>query len=127
MKGWVRDEWGNIFTNPPTEGSTGKILVAGIHKAQQTDAVKSSLKSKRTHLQSIPGGCTSKIHVIDVSIVKPFKLSIKEQFEEHLNANLHRYADGHILVSERRVLTTKWSKLCANPGTIKRAFKKCYI
>ena len=31
MKKWISEQWGNIFINPPTTGSTGKILVADVH------------------------------------------------------------------------------------------------
>ena len=40
MKEWTRDEWGNIYTNPPTNRSTRKILVADLHRARQTHHVK---------------------------------------------------------------------------------------
>ena len=33
MKEWIRDEWDNIFINPPTNGSRGKILVADVFRA----------------------------------------------------------------------------------------------
>ena len=39
MKGWACDEWDNIFTNPPPYGSARKIIVTGVHRAQQTDPV----------------------------------------------------------------------------------------
>ena len=31
MKKWISEQWGNIFINPPTTGSIGKILVADVH------------------------------------------------------------------------------------------------
>ena len=34
MKRWVKEDWGNIFLNPVTPGSTGKILLADVHAAQ---------------------------------------------------------------------------------------------
>ena len=40
MKEWTRDEWGNIYTNPPTNRSTRKILVADLHRTRQTHHVK---------------------------------------------------------------------------------------
>ena len=48
MLDWIRTQWGNCLTNPSTPGSTGKVLVADSHCAQQTDSVKSFLaKTKR--------------------------------------------------------------------------------
>ena len=61
MKQWVCDEWGNIFSNPPTSGSSGKILLPDVHTAQQTDEVKRLLVTKKTVLvnvvQDVPVVC----------------------------------------------------------------------
>ena len=35
MKKWISKQWGNIFINPLTTSSTGKILVADVHRAHQ--------------------------------------------------------------------------------------------
>ena len=56
MKEWTRGEWGNIFINSPTNGYTGKILVADSHRVQQTDPVKRLLQSKNTALVNGPPG-----------------------------------------------------------------------
>ena len=102
------DEWGNVFTNPLSTGSSGKILVADMHTAQQTDAVKRLLVNKKTFLVNVPPGCTSRVQPLDVSVNKPFKNRVREQFEKHLDENLDRYVEGKLTASERRVLTTKW-------------------
>ena len=100
MKQWVCDKWGNMFTNPVTSGSSGKILVADVHTAQQTDEVKRRLVAKKTVLVNVPPGCTSR--------VQPLNVYVREQFEKHLDENLERYVEGKLTASERRVLTTKW-------------------
>ena len=55
----------------PTTGSTGKILVADVHRTQQTDDVKARLKKKNTELLNVPPGCTSRVQPLDVSFNKP--------------------------------------------------------
>lgn len=50
MKVWGKREWGNMFRNPPRANSSGKILVANVHRAQQTDEVKQLLQRKKTLL-----------------------------------------------------------------------------
>lgn len=133
MKQWVADEWGNVFTNSPSRGSSGKILVADVHTAQQTDAVKRLLQMKKTVLVNVPPGCTSLVQPLDVSVNKPFKGHIREQLEKHLDENLDRYAEGNLTASERRVLTTKWvgnawETLCKNnKEMVIRSFVKCGI
>ena len=59
MKKWISEQWGNIFINSRTTGSTGKILVADVHRAQQTDGFKALLKKKNTELVNNPPSCTS--------------------------------------------------------------------
>ena len=132
MKQWVCDEWGNVFTNPLSTGSSGKILVADVHTAQQTDAVKRLLVNKKTVLVNVPPGCTSCVQPLDVSVNKPFKNRVREQFEKHLDENLDRYVERKLTASERRVLTTKWvgnawEKLSENKDMIIRSFVKCGI
>ncbi len=132
MKQWVCDEWGNMFTNPVTSGSSGKILVTDIHTAQQTDEVKRRLVAKKTVLVNVPPGCTSRVQPLDVSVNNPFKSYVREQFEKHLDENLEHYVEGKLTASERRVLTTKWvgnawEKLSENKDMIIRSFVKCGI
>ena len=59
MKIWTADKWCNIFTNPATPGSSGKVLVTDVHKAQQTNEVQHLLQKKNTVLINVPPGCTS--------------------------------------------------------------------
>ena len=77
MKEWVASKWGNVFTNPHSASSTGKILVADVHAAQHTDAVKTALRNYKTELVNVPPGCTSRIQPLDVCINKPFKEAVK--------------------------------------------------
>ena len=39
LKCWINEEWGNMFFNPGTPESSGKILCADVHTAQQTVTV----------------------------------------------------------------------------------------
>ena len=79
MKERAANEWANYSTNPPAPGSSGKILVADVHRAQQTANVKKLLQNKSTLLINVPPGCTSQVEPLDVSINKPFKNTIREQ------------------------------------------------
>ena len=132
MKKWISEQWGNIFINLLTTGLTGKILVADVHRAQQTDGVKALLEKKSTELVNVPPGCTSWVQPVDVPFNKPFKDVVRQQFEKHLEKNLQRYPKRKISASERRVLVTKWvGKAWTEVGSYRhmvvRNFKKCGI
>ena len=95
MKSWVIENWGNHFLNPATPGSTGKILFADIHRAQQTSSVKYLSHKNKTVLINLPIGAASRVQPLDVIVNKPFKNFVRGFFE-------------NILMKKRRVLTTKW-------------------
>ena len=84
MKKWILQQWGNISINHPTTGSTGKILDADVHWAQETDGVKALLKKKNMVLVNVPPGCTSQVQPLHVSFNKPFKDVVRQKFEKHL-------------------------------------------
>lgn len=49
MKVWGKREWGNNYVHEsPKSYSSGKILVADVHRTQQTDEVKQLLQRKKT-------------------------------------------------------------------------------
>lgn len=106
MKEWAHDKWANIFPNPPINGSTGNILVAEVHRTQQTDSVEILFQSKKTILVNVSPGCAWLVQPLDVVINKPFKKAIKEQFQKHLDESGDDYFDGELTVSDRIVLKT---------------------
>ena len=132
MKEWVASEWANVFTSPHSASSTGKILVADVHAAQQTNAVKTALCNCKTELVNVPPRCTSRIQPLDVCINKPFKEAGKRQDEAHMSENLQLYTEGKLTASDRRVLLTKWvgkawQEVNQSKDSIIRSFKKSRI
>ena len=123
---------GNMFFNPATLESSGTILCAHVHRAQQTATVKRMLQSKNTVLVNIPPACTSKFQPLDMSINKPFKDYLRTQFEKHRDENIEFYISNRLTASKRRVLVTTWvaeawEKIKTNKEMIIRAFTKCGI
>ena len=78
MKEWTANKSTDYFTKPPTPGSSGKILVADVHRAHQIANVKKLLQNKSALLNNAPPDCTSQVQPLDVSINKPFKHAIRE-------------------------------------------------
>jgi len=85
-KGWMTEElmleWLNIvwgrspraFLNQPS------MLVLDAFKGHLTDSVKNQLHKMKTELVVIPGGMTSVLQPMDVSINKPFKDRLRQQY-----------------------------------------------
>ena len=80
MKKWVEEDWNDIFHNPPTPGSSGKILYADVHRAQQTLDVKHWLHKCKIPQINILGVTTRRVQPLDVSFKKPFKNNVGELF-----------------------------------------------
>ena len=111
IKSWFSEDWGNHFINPASPGSTGKILFANIHAAQQTSSVKQLLHKNKAILINISAGATSRVQPLDVVFNKSFKNYVRELLEKHIDENLEAYVKGTSpvqSVAKRRILTTKW-------------------
>ena len=48
MKELISTDWTNPFKNPNSQSFDGKVLMADIHRAQQTDSVNKLLKKHKT-------------------------------------------------------------------------------
>ena len=59
---------------------------------------------------NVPGGTTSSVKPLHVSINKPFRNYVREPFEQHLDANLELYVGGKLIAGERRVLREAWEQ-----------------
>ncbi len=74
-------EWIDLVWEPATEGQRA-MLVLDSFSAHITPAVKQKLKSINTVPLVIPGGCTSKIQPLDVSLNKPFKSYVRKYWSD---------------------------------------------
>ena len=125
MGRWIRDCW-----KPNALPDT--LLIADIHRAQTTNAVKYLLRECNTYLVLVPAGCTSLVQPIDVVFNNPFKNSIEKLAMQHMHDHLHDYLTGKLSASEQRVFFTRWirqawQETSTNKEMIVRSFKKCGI
>jgi len=78
MLEWLKIVWGHrprTFLNQPS------ILVLDAFKGHLTDSMKNRLRKMKTELVVIPGGMTSVLQPMDVSINKPFKDRLRQQYD----------------------------------------------
>jgi len=73
MLWWVE----NVWTKRANRGNNPRsLLVLDSFTAHKTEAVKQRFYEKRTDLAVIPGGLTSRLQPLDVSLNKPFKAKV---------------------------------------------------
>ena len=84
-KAWMDEEimleWINLVWEPATEGQRA-MLVLDSFSAHITPSVNQKLKSINSVPVVIPGGCTSKVQPLDVSLNKPFKSHVHKYWSD---------------------------------------------
>ena len=82
FEGWINENemfWWveNVWTKRANRGNNPRsLLVLDSFTAHKTEAVKQRFYEKRTDLAVIPGGLTSRLQPLDVSLNKPFKAKV---------------------------------------------------
>ena len=77
MKVWIEKVWHAWIGDL---GRRKSLLVYDSFEAHVTDTVKASFKRENTELAVIPGGLTSLLQPLDVSLNKPFKHGVRKQW-----------------------------------------------
>jgi transposase-like protein len=77
MVDWIEQVW-----QPWTATKSGPtMLILDEFAAHMTKEVRKRIADCGTHLEFIPGGYTSRLQVMDVGLNKPFKDSIRDQYD----------------------------------------------
>jgi hypothetical protein len=82
MKVWLEKVWakrpGGLLKKPA-------LLVCDQFKSHVTEATKRRVKDLNTQLAVIPGGLTSQLQPFDISINKPFKAFMREEWTKWMD------------------------------------------
>lgn len=127
MGDWQKVVWER---RPGALRNPRSMLVLDAFRGHTTDSVKNRLQQHNCDLVVIPGGMTSVLQPLDVSINKPFKQYAREEYEKWLETpNLPRTPAGKIKkVPPSTVaawISTAWKRI--SEETIRKSFKKCCI
>ena len=106
------------------------LLVCDQFKAHVTESTKRLATKLKTHLAVIPGGLTSQLQPLDVSVNKPFKGFMHEEWAKWIKAPTH-----HVILAGRgkRPSISNVCEWVKNPWqrvkreTIVKSLKKCSI
>ena len=91
-----------------------------------TKEIISLLSKHHSSVALIPGGCTSKLQPLDVSLIKPFKQVSRQEFSAYCCSQLPSSEDCLKTASKQEVcqwLTKAHDHLCAQSDLITKAFK----
>ena len=124
MVRWLTEIW-------MKEVGRKSLLVMDSFRGHLTDRVKSALKQRRVIPAIIPGGCTSKLQPLDVSINKPFKQSLRkswsnwlwQQAEEETTQKIKSPTPQDIV----NWVQTAYQELKERPALIQKSFLICGI
>ena len=87
VKGWMDEvrmlEWIDKVWSPYVSGKPA-LLSLDTFSGHLTDSVRKAFSKCNTKLLVIPGGCTSVLQLLDLSINKPFKNYIRDMWCQYM-------------------------------------------
>ncbi|KAG8225841.1 hypothetical protein J437_LFUL004770 [Ladona fulva] len=134
-KGWMDGEgmklWLQVWSKRPG-GLLKKssLLVCHQFKAHITESAKILATELKTHLAVIPGGLTSQLQPLDVSVNKPFKGFMHEEGIKWIEALTHDVTPTGRMKRPSISSVCEWVKKSwqkVKSETIIKSFKKCGI
>ncbi|CAI5770390.1 pogo transposable element with KRAB domain [Podarcis lilfordi] len=127
MRVWVEKVWskrpGGLLKKPA-------LLVLDQFRAHISETTKKCFKEVKTHLAVIPGGLTSQLQPLDVSINKPFKIFMREEWNKWMAAGNHDLTPTGRMKRPTITQVCEWVKTSwhsVKEEIVVRSFKKCGI
>lgn len=126
MVDWVKTVWGRragALLYP-------SLLVVDSFRGHLVDSVRAKLKELRTDLAVIPGGLTSMLQPLDVSLNKPFKDNVRRLYSEWMAEGDHAMTPGGKIKKPSVEILCSWvieAWSMISPEIIVRSFKKTGI
>lgn len=90
MVDWIRTVWGRR----PGALLLPSLLVVDSFRGHLVDSVRAELKELRTEIAVIPGGLTSLLQPLDVSVNKPFKDNVRRLYAAWMAEGQHDLTPG---------------------------------
>ena len=109
------------------------LLVLDSFRGHLTDDVKKAFRKGNTVMAVIPGGCTSKVQPLDVSINKPFKVDLRRSWGSYMRQSSKEAREtGDRVKAATKEQVLSWIQ-CAvksiqdKPDLVRKSFKVCGI
>lgn len=135
-KGWMNETemmyWTDAIWNnrTPCAMNLRSLLVMDSFKGHLVPPVKNKLLKKNTNIAIIPGGLTSKLQPLDVSINKSFKAKIRSMYNEWISHEIKELTPAGRIKRPPYDVIAEWVQRswdAIDPQLIKCSFKCCGI
>jgi hypothetical protein len=126
MLWWIE----NIWSRRASFNDQNSLLILDSCHAHLVDPVKHQLLINNTNMAVIPGGLTSKIQPLDVSINKSFKTKIRALYNHWMIETIHELTPSGRIKRPSYVLLAEWVGVAwdsLDPSLIRRSFSCCRI
>ena len=110
-KGWNDSELTKVWIQKVLYRYTAKqhaLLVWDTFTGHMTEDVAEELQKNNISVAVIPGGCTSKIQPLDVSLIKPFKTICRSQWVEYMQQEVAKQQSGERLKPASKQQVVDW-------------------
>ncbi|XP_056407556.1 uncharacterized protein LOC130300905 [Hyla sarda] len=128
MKLWLKNVWGK---RPGASLRKPCLLVLDAFRSHLTETIKQEFQKFKTDIAVIPGGLTSQLQPLDVSINKPIKAHMREEWNKYLcDETQHEVTNSGRMKRPSITKVCQWVKTSWNTVSediVIRSFKKCGI
>ena len=124
---WLEKVWG---LRPGHLRHPKSLLVWDHFAAHLTDGIKRKVRATNTDVAVIPGGLTSILQPLDVSLNKPFKDSLRKKWKDWMSSEGRTFTKSGNPRAADLPTCAKWVKESwdeIKPEMIIKSFKKCCI
>ena len=124
---WVKTVWKKRRGGRNKQNS---LLVLDAVRCHRQDSVKGVLRNMNTDLAIIPGGMTSVLQPLDVSLNKPFKSNLRSKWNSWLDGQVLSQGCSEKIRRPRLSLMCTWIIKAWQEipeAMVRKSFKKCYI
>jgi hypothetical protein len=124
---WMENVWRrrvNLGSNPRS------LLVLDSFSAHKTDSLKQRYNERNTDIAIIPGGLTSRLQPLDVSLNKSFKAKVRHAYNQWMDEAIKEYTPSGKIKRPSYSLVANWVKEAwdnIEPAMIRKSFKCCGI
>ncbi|GES91790.1 pogo transposable element with KRAB domain [Rhizophagus clarus] len=127
MTWWIE----NVWTRRASRNNNPRsLLVLDSFSAHKTDVVKQRFREKKTDLAVIPGGLTSRLQPLDVSLNRSFKAKVRNLYNNWMSEAIKDYTPSGKIKRPSYSLVASWVKEgwdAIDTSMIRRSFKCCGI